>query len=92
MKVLLDWAAQSPHMNIPELIWATMKARARKRKTKNPEDLWVSWVGAVLQTHVVIQDMKSGSHSTAASFTDIRQHSFVFEVNYLFHFHICLCR
>ena len=40
IKVLQDWPAQSPDMNIIEHVWGRMKEEAWKTKTKNLDELW----------------------------------------------------
>ena len=40
IKVLQDWPAQSPDMNIIEHVWGRMKEEARKTKPKNLDELW----------------------------------------------------
>ena len=40
MKVLQDWPAQSPDMDIIEHVWGRMKEEAWKTKPKNLDELW----------------------------------------------------
>ncbi|KAA0725409.1 hypothetical protein E1301_Tti010430 [Triplophysa tibetana] len=40
IKMLQDWPAQSPDMNIIEHMWGRMKAEARKTKPKNIDEFW----------------------------------------------------
>ena len=42
VKVLQDWPAQSPDMNIIEHFWGKMEEEARKMKPKNLDELWES--------------------------------------------------
>ena len=42
VKVLQDWSAQSPDMNIIEHVWGQMKMEAWKMKPKNLDELWES--------------------------------------------------
>lgn len=42
VKVLQDWPAQSPDMNIIEHVWGKMKEEALKMKPKNLDELWES--------------------------------------------------
>jgi len=40
IKMLQDWPAQSPDMNINEHMWGRMKEEAWKTKPKNIDELW----------------------------------------------------
>ncbi|KAJ0066437.1 hypothetical protein NL108_013025 [Boleophthalmus pectinirostris] len=40
IKVVQDWPAQSPDMNIIEHVWGRMKEEAWKAKPKNLDELW----------------------------------------------------
>ena len=40
IKVLQDWSAQSPDMNIIEHVWGRMKEETWKMKPKNLDELW----------------------------------------------------
>ena len=40
IKVLQDWPAQSPDLNIIEHMWGRMKEEALKMKPKNLDELW----------------------------------------------------
>ena len=40
IKVLQDWPAQSPDMNIIKHVWGRMKEEAWKTKPKNIDELW----------------------------------------------------
>ena len=42
VKVLQDWPAQSPDMNIIEHVWGKMKEEALKMNPKNLDELWES--------------------------------------------------
>ncbi|KAL1279449.1 hypothetical protein QQF64_026122 [Cirrhinus molitorella] len=50
IKMLQDWQAQSPDMNIIEHMWGRMKEEAWKTKPKNIDELWEACMTAFFAT------------------------------------------